>query len=1120
MSLPFVCRLQEEALAKEDGNAAIENPSAAVEEENEEKEEQERRRALACPPVVTHVTYRGLRKIRKMKRNQEVQIYSPISEGEEGQCKVDVGLSASEEEETEQNEANTGSHVITPPTEILSGQPNPKTLSSNGVCSDYASVGSSTVNSNTCRKAEAEGTHSALSSSALQIHTKANINSLDFDTGKMCTNEDSACRSAILEAVIVGEAHIHKSEPFESESELETCLHSESLYTEDLMFDFLAETPGTSQMQPSNADTAANSNTRFPEINTASNLHTNSAGLKIAPDSWQDSKLSSSGLDGWDHKETRAPGLPSVAEISGHATWQAEFILDNEETEQLDVDRETLQLESKKLVDSILTNALAALERIDVSERESETRSRDEFIEGMENLIFMGPKDEETSLGQALREHLPVQGDGNPQTTISDGTLGSRIQTDGSRSTPSSGYESIAGSDTDIRTSVAISADVTSTSGLFSMQELREETVSGCYPDDVTKLSMERNSASQNDKPDSLHHSTALLLGVNLEKGGPATTKTNNEQLHQYVFSDSNITSGQPATSETSCELHRGPAQCVLDEHVCFPQNKNDPGLEYSAKDNLESNNHGHALHMNSGDVSTIINAMESSQVEGMRKSLSQVGVNNPDSEQLAENNVFLVQESSENEDGPNPSVVQSYAHDKMIEPHLISCESLDKPTLVSQDIKSEDAQGSSNCAGTGEPSLVPDVAPLAYAVEPGPDGETWEEEKASAGPQRWLLSSETPAGSSDDSECFRAVKVTVVNDQSQEDDALKSDSSRGLSMDRAAGRLAAFPVSARPHLDLPGTFAIISEEEETDTVFVNDTGPLLSPSTRRVKIYPFSLSPIYEEDSGREDASRDDVLHVPPATEEEQRSVEQQASSILSLLQSVSERLQSSTFTSSETEEDVEDRPDEPEYPQRFLRPLWDRYDDNDDDDATVDGESSLLLHQQLTGTTFLSKEPTKDEDSPPSLSPQQKTSETQDGDLEGNRCEATLSSAVRTANTPFYQYLKSNVVPSFATESKSFPNGESSTSTTVVRIFVTSVVFIDHKSCSSESPSSMNVSCLAPQIEMGGFGKVSPRPTLVRVLTHFPSCFTLESHSFLLVLSLSLTCLSLYVIEMYYYS
>ena len=61
------------------------------------------------------------------------------------------------------------------------------------------------------------------------------------------------------------------------------------------------------------------------------------------------------------------------------------------------------------------------------------------------------------------------------------------------------------------------------------------------------------------------------------------------------------------------------------------------------------------------------------------------------------------------------------------------------------------------------------------------------------------------------------------------------------------------------PLLDLheveAGGFAIIDEEEETDAVFVNDTGPMLSPTSRRAKAYPFSLSPIVEEDSVREEA-------------------------------------------------------------------------------------------------------------------------------------------------------------------------------------------------------------------------------------------------------------------------
>lgn len=1025
-------------MAEDDEKTTIE--TATVEEENNEKEEQERRRALACPPVVTYVTYRGLRKIRKMRRNQEVRLHSPISEGEEGPCEVDVDQSASEDEETYQIEANEASCVVAPSTEMNLGQPNLKTLSSNIVCSDGQScttVGSSTINSNTCSEAETKRMHSALSSSALQTHTKAKITSLDYDpmlNGKLlCANENSACRSAILEAVML-EPSESESVPLTVESDLETCLQSQSLHTNDMTFHPLAETLDTPQMHPSDTDTARNLNTNFAKITTASNLHTHFIGLKITPDSCQDSQLSSTGLDGWNHKDIHASGLSSIAEISGNVGLQSKFILENEDTQRLGVHAETLQLESKKVVDSILTNALAALERIDISERETKSLSRDFFIDGMENLIFMGAKesmDEAASLGQALREHLPVQSDGNPQSSISDGTLGSRIQADGSRSTPSSGYESIAGSDTDIRSSVAISADITSTSGLFSMQELQEEALSECYPAEL-ELCMQKNLViSQSNTQGSPHHNK-LLLCVNLEeRGGPVRTETNIEQLSQCVLCDSNTTSVQSSTCETLCDKNTGQAQCVLDEYVCYSQKKNETGLLYSAKDNPESNNYGHALHLNSGDVSTIINTMESSQ--GISKSSSQVGVCNLDSDQLTEN-VVPVQDSTENKDRPYLQVAQSHAFDKIIEPHLNCCESLNKPVLVSQDIKCGDTQGSLNCTGTGELTIVPDVASLPHVVENGPNGEIKEEREVSAASQ---FSLDTFADSGDNPDCFRAVRVTVNDDTGQE------DSSPELSLHRAAASVAAFPVSARPHLDLPGTFAIINEEEETDTVFVNDTGPLLSPSTRRVKTYPFSLSPIYEEDSGREDASRDDVLHVPPATEEEQRTEEQQVSSILSLLQSVSEKLQLSTFSSFETEQNVKERPDESEYPQSFLRPLWDRYDDNDED-AAVDGESSLLLHQQLTGIPLLSTEPPEDEDCPPSLSPQQTTSETQDGDLEEKHCETTV-------NTPFYQYLKSNVVPSLASEtleSKSFPCRDSWTSTTVVSIFE----FTDYKSWSGE--------------------------------------------------------------------
>ncbi|KTF78143.1 hypothetical protein cypCar_00035472 [Cyprinus carpio] len=199
---------------------------------------------------------------------------------------------------------------------------------------------------------------------------------------------------------------------------------------------------------------------------------------------------------------------------------------------------------------------------------------------------------------------------------------------------------------------------------------------------------------------------------------------------------------------------------------------------------------------------------------------------------------------------------------------------------------------------------------------------------------------------------------------------------------DSSSRTAAVVPQHARSHdLDLhhvDGGFAIISEEEESDMVFVNDMGPLHSPSTRRAKAYPFSLSPIYEEEFGREEASGQQTLQVPPATEEEQRSVEQPASSILSLLQSVSEKLQSSVVCSS-VEESV--------------HALLSRDDSEDDDE-----DSSIPQSHQLT-----------------EAKPERETAhDTPDRLQEERECDDTLFNIGKNTNTPFYQYLKSGIMPS----------------------------------------------------------------------------------------------------------
>ncbi|NWU84955.1 CRBG3 protein, partial [Onychorhynchus coronatus] len=85
-----------------------------------------------------------------------------------------------------------------------------------------------------------------------------------------------------------------------------------------------------------------------------------------------------------------------------------------------------------------------------------------------------------------------------------------------------------------------------------------------------------------------------------------------------------------------------------------------------------------------------------------------------------------------------------------------------------------------------------------------------------------------------------------------------------------------------------------------------------LSVEARRYRVYPFSLSPIYEDDSSQEDLLSTDV-----SPESRPGGISKDNSdhtSVLSLLQSVSERLQFTTRFSEEEEEEEEDGVEEEE--------------------------------------------------------------------------------------------------------------------------------------------------------------------------------------------------------------
>lgn len=551
------------------------------------------------------------------------------------------------------------------------------------------------------------------------------------------------------------------------------------------------------------------------------------------------------------------------------------------ELKRAGVDEEVLRLESKKMVDSILTNALAALQKMEASEEEREVLSTSEPSEGSEALRIEGLD------GGANTEHQFC-------VTLTDQTLCAVLEdtlaghVDCSRSPPSSGYESIAGSDTDIRCIVGVASDISAPIGSQNENQAILEYLFEEKNTDGARKSIGRNSvlsAAAADEP--LSHSLK-------------------DVLHETDI-------------KLSSEEHTGEAEWVRWEK---------PSQD-TAKDNAMSNN---------CRLSRIDSCAPSAHQESLQQSqtLSEMGKSDPISHSLASD---TADSDMMSETAPATQSHKSEApySDSSEQEQIcqVSRAGVDSHVLLS----GTEVQ----CSGGHRSSQWASVRAIRCDVT----------DNQSLSPE------ETPADAGASVECVSARRIHLDP------------------VDCSSRTAAVLPQHSRFHeLDLhqvDGGFAIISEEEESDVVFVNDTGPMHSPSTRRARAYPFSLSPIYEEEFGREEASGQETLQVPPATGEEQRSVEQPAASILSLLQSVSEKLQSSVMCSS-VEESVH-------------APL------SEDDDEN----SSVLQSRRLTET-----EPERETDDAPD-----RTHAQQD-------CEGALSNIGKNANTPFYQYLKSGIMPS----------------------------------------------------------------------------------------------------------
>ncbi|KAL1267250.1 hypothetical protein QQF64_002925, partial [Cirrhinus molitorella] len=644
---------------------------------------------------------------------------------------------------------------------------------------------------------------------------------------------------------------------------------------------------------------------------------------------------------------------------------QTSWTLEDFQLKRVGADEEILQMESKKMVDSILTNALAALHKMDTSETERGVLLTCEPDKASEALLFEGLDGRGDGGTNAEHQYRVLLTDHTLSVALEETLAGSCSHVDCSRSPPSSGYESIAGSDTDIRCIVGVASDVTATSAPISSQNENQAILEHLLEEKEEDGTAFHKSSGRNS-----------LLSAAADEPLSPNLHSQEDDLYRTdvkLLSEESLWDEQPTGDNSICE-----AEWFGGEKR--PQD--------TAKDNATSNNCRLSLNGTCGTAPSV--HQESPQ---QSQTLSVMG--NPIRDTLAPDTTARDMMSETTQQPPD---TQSHKSEQSSGSHEQVCQvsqaGIDSPVLLSV--------AEAQCSGELNPSQWASVRAVRLEVMDEP------------------LSPE---------ECF---KTELSMNRADAGTSVVSVSARRIHLDPvdSSSRTAAVvPQHSRFHdLDLhqvDGGFAIISEEEENDMVFVNDTGPLHSPSTRRAKAYPFSLSPIYEEEFGREEASGQETLQVPPATEEEQRSVEQPASSILSLLQSVSEKLQSSVICSSVEES--------------FHAPSSDRCsrgDDSEDDDE----DSGIPQSRQLT-------------EAKPEC-------ETADDTLDGlqeerrNDWDGMMGEVGKNADTPFYQYLKSGIMPSGDEEPKD----------------------TEHIVC----PSAGNTMATG---EIGGFGKVNPRPTAVLI-------------------------------------
>ncbi|XP_076131145.1 beta/gamma crystallin domain-containing protein 3 isoform X1 [Alosa pseudoharengus] len=763
-------------------------------------DEGQQQQAFDGPAVITHTTYRGQKEVRKTRRRQPVQIYSPISEGDE---------------------------------------------------------------SHPCRGVSSEGVGSPVSLTGdFQQHSEAAVDLPDVASeqsevlaSQEAHSEPSSQAAYVQLADAHGAACTHKAK--DTLSRYQGCQESPSL---------CVSAPGI----------------RNCEVNDCS-LYTNKS---------LDVQLSEVDCNQGTGERAVKPRLP--------------------------LDEDILQCESKAMVDIILKNALTALQKIETSEQENAIPHEADVER--EPFTYAGARHGYQKEDYDFKYATQELEDKHVMPTHVDDQVISRAQGEGSRSTFSSGYESIAGSDTDIRCSPGQSFEgsplALPTSGLHvESLSMAMPGIADSYEEKLTGDSESENTDCE--KYD--HESTDVIRNTTfkMEDGkteGCVAFEPKPKEFGTLTFEgySNSCLMSEPEVEDVDKEIRPKPCQ-NSEQSVQFPPVSN--------------------CTFQSGSI----NADNDKLVDFKLNTLiehTEVGNMDPESFSLACKPGEKVQ--SQEVVRPKPLPIAQHS-------------------LASHDFKDKAV-----------------VEPTSFSnTESRP-------ERSTVTPHQCVMSEDQ----CQNSELYVGATVSDAKESCAIFTAQDGLNAQDKNVDFAQLASSISLLVSGPQPVPCSGFPIVrgeeqEEEEEMDAIFVNDTGPMEKPTTRRGKTYPFSLSPIFEEEES---------LQVPP--EEDLKSADQQTCSILSLLQSVSERLQSSGFTDGDPETWADSM-------DAFRCSRWgslsDREDGDEenppaDQDLTLKDEAEMLGRVEETVSAV------------PHEAPKEK-----------DCVDGTPSKHKRIASSPYYECLKS---------------------------------------------------------------------------------------------------------------